>query len=70
MTTTLSQQAKITSEFNTALVRGEVKQAATIYKEWAYMYQKDFNYALDLLDMKQIVFDAMYDLGCDYVDQP
>jgi len=70
MTTTVSQQAKITSEFNTALVRGEVKAAAVIYKEWAYMYQKDFNYALDLLDMKQIVFDAMYDLGCDYVDQP
>ncbi len=70
MTTIVSQQAKITSEFNTALVRGEVKQAAVIYKEWAYMYQKDFNCALDQLDMKRIVFDAMYDLGCDYVDQP
>ena len=70
MTTTLSQKAKITSEFNTALVRGEVKKAASIYKDWAYMYQKDLNYALDLLDMKRIVFDAIYDLGLDYVDQP
>lgn len=72
MTTTVSQQAKITSEFNTALVRGEVKKAAVIYKEWAWnsKYKQEFNRALDQLEMKRIVFDAMYDLGCDYVDQP
>ena len=70
MTTTVSQQAKITSEFNTALVRGEVKAAAVIYKEWAWKYKQEFNRALDQLDMTRIVIDAMYDLGCDYVDQP
>jgi len=72
MTTAVSQQAKITSEFNTALVRGEVKAAAIIYKEWAWnsKYKQEFNRALDQLDMTRIVIDAMYDLGCDYVDQP
>ena len=72
MTTTVSQKAKIISEFNTALCNSQIVQAAKIYKEWAFMYQKEFNYALDMLDMKRLVFDAMYDLPGhgDYVDQP